>query len=169
MGLAFKHACSLSCMQHTPACITCMHSRPTQITGMVTSIVVLMFARTPTPFCHLRKEWRLFIFFSRESKWVTLKSAGNPRCAVPAESHSICTDRRRPDPAAGPQVPPPQIPVSQSPDSFLFGLGTPAELPESSLRSYLWLPRPDDQWSIPVTGSEGGGTVSAVDYEWSRQ
>ena len=30
-GLAFKHACSLSCMQHTPACITCMHSRSTQL------------------------------------------------------------------------------------------------------------------------------------------
>ena len=35
-----------------PACITCMHSRSTQITGMVTSIVVLRFARTPPPLCH---------------------------------------------------------------------------------------------------------------------
>ena len=52
------------------------------------------------------KEWRLFIFISRESKWGTLKSAGNPRCAVPAESHSICTDRRRPGPAAALQVSP---------------------------------------------------------------
>ena len=51
-------------------------------------------------------EWRLFIFISRESKWGTLKSAGNPRCAVPAESHSICTDRRRPGPAAALQVSP---------------------------------------------------------------
>ena len=42
----------------------------------------------------LRPEWRLFIFISRESKWGTLKSAGTPRCAVPAEIHSICTDRR---------------------------------------------------------------------------
>ena len=47
---------------------------------------------------------RLFIFISRESKWGTLKSAGKPRCAVPAESHSICTDRRRPSPAAALQV-----------------------------------------------------------------
>ena len=60
MGLAFKHACSLSCMQHTPACITCMHSRSTQITGMVTSIVVLRFARTPPPLCHSWKEFFSF-------------------------------------------------------------------------------------------------------------
>ena len=51
-------------------------------------------------------QWRLFIFISRESKWVTLQSAGNPRCAVPAEIHSICTDRPRPGPAAGLQVSP---------------------------------------------------------------
>ena len=89
----FKHACSLSCMQHTPACITCMHSRSTQITGMVTSIVALRFARTPRPLCH---SWK---------------------------------------------------------NSFPFVLGTAAESPESSLRSYLWLPRPDDRRSIPVTGS----------------
>ena len=109
MGLAFKHACSLSCMQHTPACITCMHSRSTQITGTVTSIVVLRFARTPPPLCH---SWK---------------------------------------------------------NSFPFVLGTAAESPESSSPSYPRLPRPDDRRSIPVTGSEGGGTVSAVDYEWSRQ
>ena len=52
------------------------------------------------------EQWRLFIFISRESKWGTLKGAGNPRCAVPAESHSICTDRRRPGPAAALQVSP---------------------------------------------------------------
>ena len=51
-------------------------------------------------------EWRLFIFISRESKWGTLKSAGNPRCAVPAESRSICTDQRRPGPAAALKVSP---------------------------------------------------------------
>ena len=51
-------------------------------------------------------EWRLFIFISREGKWGTLKSAGNRRCAVPAESHSIWTDRRRPGPAAALQVSP---------------------------------------------------------------
>ena len=34
------------------------------------------------------------------------KSAGNPRCAVPAEIHSICTDRRDLGPAAGLQVSP---------------------------------------------------------------
>ena len=51
-------------------------------------------------------QWRLFIFISRESKWGTLQSAGNPRCAVPAEIHSICTDRPRPGPAAGLQVSP---------------------------------------------------------------
>ena len=51
-------------------------------------------------------EWRLFIFISRESKWGTLQSAGNPRCAVPAEIHSICTDRPRPGPAARLQVSP---------------------------------------------------------------
>ena len=51
-------------------------------------------------------EWRLLIIISRESKWGTLKSTGNPRCAVPAESHSICTDRRWLDPAAGLQVSP---------------------------------------------------------------
>ena len=55
---------------------------------------------------HSSKQWRLFIFILRESKWGTLKNAGNPRCAVPAESHSICTDRRRPGPAAGLQVSP---------------------------------------------------------------
>ena len=52
MGLAFEHACSPSCMQHTPACVTCMLSRSEQITGMVTSIVVLRFTRTPPPLCH---------------------------------------------------------------------------------------------------------------------
>ena len=59
-------------------------------------------------FRYATQEWRLFIFISRESKWGTLKlkSAGNPRCAVPAESHSICTDRRRPGPAAALQVSP---------------------------------------------------------------
>ena len=36
-------------------------------------------------------KWRLFIFISRESKWGTLQSAGNRRCAVPAEIHSIYT------------------------------------------------------------------------------
>ena len=60
-------------------------------------------------------EWCLFIIISRESKWGTLKSAGNPRCAVPAEIHSICTDQCDSGPAAGLQVSPPQIPVSQSP------------------------------------------------------
>ena len=50
--------------------------------------------------------WHLFIIISRESKWGTLKSAGNPRCAVPAEIHSICTDRRDLGPAAGLQVSP---------------------------------------------------------------
>ena len=49
---------------------------------------------------------RLFIFILRESKWGTLQSAGNPRCAVPAEIHSICTDRPRPGPPAGLQVSP---------------------------------------------------------------
>ena len=49
-------------------------------------------------------KWRLFIIISRESKWGTLKSAGNPRCAGPAESHSICTDRRQPVLTAGLQV-----------------------------------------------------------------
>ena len=44
--------------------------------------------------------------FRGESKWGTLKSAGNPRCAVPAESRSICTDRRRSSPAAALQVSP---------------------------------------------------------------
>ena len=51
-------------------------------------------------------KWGLFIFISRESKWGTLQSAGNPRCAVPAEIHSICTDWPRPGPAAGLQVSP---------------------------------------------------------------
>ena len=54
----------------------------------------------------LFNQWRLFIIISRESKWGTLKRAGNPRCAVPAESHSICTDWRRPGPAASLQVSP---------------------------------------------------------------
>ena len=35
-----------------------------------------------------------------------LQSAGNPRCAVPAEIHWICTNRPRPGPAAGLQVSP---------------------------------------------------------------
>ena len=51
-------------------------------------------------------QWRLFIIISRESKRGTLKNAGNPRCAVPAEIHSICTDRRDLDPAACLQVSP---------------------------------------------------------------
>ena len=58
-----------------------------------------------TVFRHVM-QWGLFIFISRESKWGTLQSAGNPRCAVPAEIHSICTDRPRPGPAAGLQVSP---------------------------------------------------------------
>ena len=59
--MAFKLACSLmSCMQHTPACTTCMYSRSTQITGMVTSIVVLWFARTPPPLC---QSWKEFLSF----------------------------------------------------------------------------------------------------------
>ena len=45
-------------------------------------------------------------YLSRESKWGTLKSAGNPRCAVPAEIHSICTDRRDLGPGACLQVSP---------------------------------------------------------------
>ena len=68
-----------------------------------------MTLRSPIPRPQLSlklSQWRLFIFISRESKWGTLKSAGNPRCAVPAESHSICTDRRRPGPAAALQVSP---------------------------------------------------------------
>ena len=50
--------------------------------------------------------WRLFIIILRESKWGTLKSAGNPRCAVHAEIRWICTDRRDPGPNAGLQVSP---------------------------------------------------------------
>ena len=49
---------------------------------------------------------RLFIIISRASKWRTLKSAGNRRCAVHAETHSICTARPRPGPAAGVRVSP---------------------------------------------------------------
>ena len=63
------------------------------------------FLLTATFFFHFL-EWRLFIFILRESKWGTLKSAGNPRCAVPAKNHSICTDRRRPGPAATLQMSP---------------------------------------------------------------
>ena len=51
-------------------------------------------------------QWRLFIIISRASKWGTLKSAGNPRCAVHAEIHLICTARPRPGPAAGVRVSP---------------------------------------------------------------
>ena len=39
-------------------------------------------------------------------KWGTYKSAGNPRCAVHAEIHSICTARPRPFPAVGVRVSP---------------------------------------------------------------
>ena len=53
-----------------------------------------------------RYEWRLLIIISRESKWGTLKSAGNPRCAVSAEIHSTCTDCRDLGPATGLQVSP---------------------------------------------------------------
>ena len=49
-------------------------------------------------------KWRLFTIISRASKWGTLKSAGNPRCAVHAEMHSIA--RPQPGPAAGGRVPP---------------------------------------------------------------
>ena len=51
-------------------------------------------------------EWRLFIIILRESKWGTLKSVGNPRCAVHAEIRWICTDRHAPGPAAGLQMSP---------------------------------------------------------------
>ena len=51
-------------------------------------------------------QWRLFIIISRASKWRTLKSAGNPRCAVHAEIHLTCTDRPRPGPATGARVSP---------------------------------------------------------------
>ena len=66
----------------------------------------------------VRNHWRLFIFISRESKWGTLQSAGNPRCAVPAEIHSICNDRPRPGPAAGLQVSPTSY-TSQSVDILM--------------------------------------------------
>ena len=51
-------------------------------------------------------KWRLFIIISCASKWGTLKSAGNPRCAVHAEIHSICTARPWLGPAAGVRVSP---------------------------------------------------------------
>ena len=51
-------------------------------------------------------QWRLFIFFSRESKWGTLQSAGNLRCADPAEIREVLQTefrklRRKRAPAAG--------------------------------------------------------------------
>ena len=57
-------------------------------------------------FSHGQAQWCLFIIISRASKWGRLKSAGNPRCAVHAEIHSICTDRPQPGPATGMQVSP---------------------------------------------------------------
>ena len=44
------------------------------------------------------------LFRGKASGGTLNKSAGNPRCAVPAESHSICTDRRRPGPASVPHL-----------------------------------------------------------------
>ena len=67
--------------------------------------VYMNYIVTYTQCAHNVSDW-LFIFISRESKWGTLKSAVNPRCAVPAESHSICTDRRQPGSAAALQVSP---------------------------------------------------------------
>ena len=40
------------CMQHTPACITCMHSRSTQITEYGGFYCRFEFARKPPPLCH---------------------------------------------------------------------------------------------------------------------
>ena len=45
----------------------------------LSALVICQIKKNP-----IERQWRLFIFISRESKWGTLKSAGNPRCAVPA-------------------------------------------------------------------------------------
>ena len=61
--------------------------------------------------------------------------------------------------------------VTREKNYFPFVLGMTAESPESSSRSYLQLRRSrrNDRRSIRVTGSEDGGTVSAVDCECNRQ
>ena len=72
-----------------------------------------------TPFvCSLleascEKQWRLFIIISRESKWGTLKSTGNPQFLQKFTRFALIAVT-----SARPRVckcPPPQIPVSQSP------------------------------------------------------
>ena len=68
--MAFKHACSMCSlawclMQHTPVCITCRHSRSTQITGMVTSIVVLV-RTTATAIVSLVKRILFLLFWKRQ-------------------------------------------------------------------------------------------------------
>ena len=45
-------------------------------------------------------------YFARKQVGDTQKARGNPRCAVPAEIHSICSDRRDLSSAAGLQVSP---------------------------------------------------------------
>ena len=57
------------CMQRTPACINCMYSRSTQISAVVTSIVVLRFVRTPPPLRHSWKE--IFSFCSGNGGGIT--------------------------------------------------------------------------------------------------
>ena len=69
--LAFKHACGLmSCSTRQPASSAC---RSTQITGMVTSIVVLRFARTPPPLCHSWKEFFAFVWERRRNRQRALR------------------------------------------------------------------------------------------------
>ena len=64
------------------------------------------FGKVQYKFFCTRFQWCVFIIISRASKWGTFKSAGNPRCAVHAEIHSICPDRRDLGPVACLQVSP---------------------------------------------------------------
>ena len=93
-----------------PACITCMHSstRSTQITGMVTSIVVFRFAQTPPPLSLVKRILFLLFWERRRNRQIfaILLAASSSRRSTKHTSDRQC--------------------------------------------------------------SEGGGTVSAVDYEWNR-
>ena len=91
------HASCPACMQHTPchACITCMHSsRSTQITGMVTSIVVLRFARTPPPLSLMKRILFLLFWERRRNRQIfaILPAASSSRRSTKLTSDRQCSE-----------------------------------------------------------------------------
>ena len=89
-------ACSQSCMQHTPcqpASPACT-SRSTQITGMVTSIVVLKFARTPPPLSLVKRILFLLFWERRQNRQIfaILPAASSSRRSTKHTSDRQCSE-----------------------------------------------------------------------------